>query len=80
MLWLNFKLCPQYTAISHQIFPILVCEDITLYADICPSIASCGNYCNDHKVWAQKNCPKSCKMCPGNILLNYIHSEDFIEK
>ncbi|KAJ7393856.1 hypothetical protein OS493_003523 [Desmophyllum pertusum] len=44
--------------------PPPVCVDNTVYADICPSLASCGNYCNDHKVWAQKNCPKSCKMCP----------------
>ena len=41
------------------------CQDNAAYADICPDIASCGNYCNDHKVWAQKNCPKSCNMCSG---------------
>lgn len=49
---------------------LLVCAD---YPTVCCqlSIAACGNYCNDHKVWALKKCPKSCNMCPPGITLQY---------
>lgn len=43
------------------------CNDDHKYADICPSIASCGNFGNKNKVWSQKNCQKSCRMCQGQL-------------
>ena len=52
------------------------CVDNPKYADICPSLAACGNYCNDNKVWAQKNCPKSCNMCPPGMLI--VFTGDFL--
>ena len=43
------------------------CVDNPKYADICPSIATCGQFCSKNQVWAKKNCPKSCNMCPPGM-------------
>ena len=43
------------------------CVDNPKYADICPSVATCGQFCSKNQVWAKKNCPKSCNMCPPGM-------------